>query len=207
MELKLNTRTELGKSVKKMRDEGFVPAELYGHGVANIHVSVAARDFAKAYAEAGEHDIVTAVLDDGSKVPVIISAIHEDPISGNFLAADFRQVRMDEKIQANVPVMLIGEAPAIKAGFVVLHVIHELEIEVLPGDLPSHLEVSIAGLEKPGDHVTVGDIKVPEKVKIRAEAEATIANVQEKRVEEAAPVAAPAAEAAAPAAAEPTPAK
>ena len=188
-ELKLQQRTALGHAAKKLRREGLVPAEIYGRGYKNRHVAVAERDLRKAYAVAGEHGIVTAMLGD-ERVPIIIADVQRDAISGRFLSADFHQIRMNEKIHAKVPVVLVGNAPAVKAGFVVLQVIHELEVEALPGDIPAKFEVSIEKLETPGDHVSISDIPVSNHVKIRAEAGSTIANVQEKRVEEMAPAAA-----------------
>lgn len=187
MELRLSPRTILGKKAKRVRAGGEIPGELYGHGVENRHVSVNQKEFAKVYGSAGENTIINALLNGDEKVPVLVSSVNRNPISGSVISIDFHQIRMDEKISTQVPISFHGESPAAKAGLVVIKVLNEIHIESLPGKIPHEFAVSLEKLEKPGDTVSVSDIKTPEGVKILLPADATIVIVQEQRKEEAVP--------------------
>ncbi|MDO8557470.1 MAG: 50S ribosomal protein L25 [Candidatus Jorgensenbacteria bacterium] len=192
MELHLSPRTVLGKKVKRIRAEGIVPGELYGHGTSNRHVSVNNKEFLKVYRASGENTIVTADIEGNGKAPVLISHVDRDAISGAILSIDFHQIRMDEKITTQVPIAFHGESPATKAGLVVIKVLHEINIESLPGNIPHEFRVSLEKLEKTGDSIAVQDIPVPNGVKILTSADMTVVTVQEKTREEVqAPAAVP----------------
>lgn len=198
-------RTVFGKSVAKLRKEGLVPAELYGHGVQNQHLSIPVKEFRKAYKEAGSHGIVEVALPDGKTSSVIIAEVDQHHLSGEFLSADLREVRMDEKMTANLAVKFVGEAPAEKAGLAVVFVHNELPVEALPREMPSEIEISIEGLAEVGNNVTVGDIKMPKGAVIKEAADLVVVTVQEKRKHEEPAPAAETAPAETPAAAEETP--
>ncbi len=197
MELQVKTRTVLGKKVRALREAGFIPAEIFGRGLENRHVEVAEKDFLKLYKKAGEHTVLTALTEKGEKLPVLISAVDRHPLSGKFLNIDFHQIRMDENIQTKIPINFLGEAPAVKAGLVLVKVLEEVEIESLPGKIPAHLAISLNGLENIGQSIHVSDLKAPEGVKILNAATMVVATITEKAKEEVeAPK--PAAETAAP---------
>src|SRR3989344_8596449 len=99
MKLKVEKRDILGKKVESLRKQGLLPAELYGHGVPNLHLAVNAREFEKIYKEAGENTVVNVVVD-GSVKPVLIQDVQLHPVKGNIETIDFYEVRMDEKIEA-----------------------------------------------------------------------------------------------------------
>lgn len=184
MELQVKTRTVLGKKVRARREAGFIPAEIFGRGLENRHVEVAEKDFVKLYKKAGEHTVITALTEKGEKIPVLISAIDRHPLTNKFLAVDFHQIRMDEKIQTNIPIQFTGEAPAIKTGLVLVKVLEEIEIESLPGKIPAHLIVDLASLENVGQSIHIADVKAPEGVKILSPATMVIVTVMEKAKEE-----------------------
>lgn len=194
MELAVKNRNVFGKKVKTLRREGFIPAELFGHGLTNKHLSVAEKDFNKVYRTAGESAIVNLVTEAGEKLPVLISDVQRHPLSGQFLAVDFHQVRMDEKIQIKVPVEFVGEAPAVKAGNILVKLINEIEVETLPQHIPHKFEVDVSGLTEVRQSIHVQDLKVPAEVKIRLEPNTVIATITEpaKAEEVAAPAPAPA---------------
>lgn len=188
MELAAQTRENLGKKVNALRKEGLVPAEFYGHGMKNEHLAVKADDFRKVYKEAGESTIVNLVVGN-KKMPALIYEVSEDPILGGFVHIDFYGVRMDEKISANVPVIFIGESPAIKEfGGIVNETVHEIEVEALPGDLPHSFEIDLSTLKAIGDTIHIKDIKAPKGVEILADAELPVVGVSAPRAEEEAPV-------------------
>jgi len=182
LNLTAKKREVLGKKVKNLRAEGFIPAELYGHNVKNIHVSVPETEFIKVFRNAGEHAIIDLVIDDGKKIPVLVSDVHYDTLSEKFLAVDFHQVKMDEKINAQIPVVLKGEAPATKAGCILLHTLHEIPVECLPGNIPNEFEIDISSIKSAGDAISVGSIKTDDEVKMLLQPETVIITAQEKKV-------------------------
>lgn len=190
--LKAQQRTHEGKSVKKLRESGRIPSVVYGPKTKNEMIEVTLKDFERAYKEAGESSLVQLELD-AKKVPVLIYSIMRHPISLKPIHADFYAVDMKKEIRAKVPLVFDGEAPAVKAeGALLLKVMHEIEVEALPEYLPHEIRVSVAGLEKTGDRITVASLGAMEGVKFRAQADDIIAITEEPRAEEevVAPVAA-----------------
>ncbi|MEK7086760.1 MAG: 50S ribosomal protein L25 [Patescibacteria group bacterium] len=190
MELKIAERKILGKRVKSLRKQGLIPAEIFGHGIPNKHITVPAKDFGKIFKEAGEHTIINLAAEGEKKIPALVSEVQYNTLKGEILAVDFHQVRMDEKIQTKVPVEFKGEAPAVKNGFVVLNVLNEIEIEALPTKIPHRIEVDLNSLETPGQSIRLTDLKIPADVKILTPADAvivTVSEIKEEIVKETAP--------------------
>lgn len=194
MELQVTTRTVLGRGVRALRASGLIPAEVYGHGIQNMHLSVPAREFEKVFRVAGEHTIVILAIDGGTKLPVIIADAMHDPISRSFRSIDFHAVRMDERIQAKIPVHSVGTAPAQKLGFPIVSILQEIEVEALPAHLPHSYDVDVSPLETPGQSIYVRDLAIAKDVKILLPPDTVLVTVGEKTKEEApppAPTAAP----------------
>ncbi len=184
MELKAEVRTAVGRSAaKEWRKKGFVIGEVYGNGFDNVHVAVPAKEFAKAYKSAGETTVIT--LDAaGAKVSVLIQDVVRDSFSGVVEHADFRQVRMDEKLTAYVPVEFVGESPAVKNGAVLVKAVSDLEVEALPADMPHVLTVDLTKLVNVGDSIFVKDLSVSKKASIQAEPDAVVVTIAAQREEE-----------------------
>lgn len=187
MELKVQKRESLGKKAAALRGEGLIPAELYGHGLQNIHLSVPVKDFRKVFAAAGESSVVT--LEVGSeKVPVLVYDVQYHPISGEVAHVDFYQVRMDEEIETAIPVEFLGEAPAVKAhGGILVKAMQEIEVEALPGDLPSSIKIELSSLDEIGKSIYVKDLQVGERVKVLVSPETVVATITAPVEEEVAP--------------------
>lgn len=183
MELKTQTRTIFGKRVRQLRESGMIPAEVFGHGIKNEHVSVSAKDFSKVFKEAGENTVITLINERGEKTPAIVNDVAFDHIKGNILSVDFHHIRMDEKIQAKVPIEFIGEAPATKKGLILIKVLKEIEVQALPNKIPHRFEVDISNLSDPGQDIFVKDLKSSPDVKILAHGDTTIITVAESRKE------------------------
>jgi large subunit ribosomal protein L25 len=190
MDLAVTERVAFGKKVRALRREGFIPAELYGHGVSNVHLSVSAKDFAKVYKEAGENTVVTLVIG-VEKHPAIIHHVERHYISGEPAHIDFYQVRMDEKITAHVPIEFTGDSAAVQdKGAVINRSMTEIEVEALPNDLPRHLTVDLSLLDDINKTIYVRDIEVPRGVTFLVEEDTAVATATAPRVEEVvAPVA------------------
>lgn len=184
--LKTTPRAITGKKARHLRREGLVPAEFYGKGKENVCLSVREKEFEKIYKEAGENTLVYLDLDGSGKepVPAFITATQRHPTSLRLLSIDLHGVKMDEKIQTSVPIVFTGEAPGIKAGFVLVTVNDDLEIEALPQDVPHTITIDISGLKEPGDVVKVLDINIPSGVKMLALDDMVIALMSDKASEE-----------------------
>lgn len=192
MKLKAKKRETLGKKVKNLREEGLVPAELYGKDFDNIHLSIPQKEFAKIIKEAGRTTVVDLdIKGEKKQVPTLIYEVQRDPISRDPLSIDFYRIKEDEKIQTKVPLEFTGEAPIEKEEFVVIKVLSEVEIETLPREIPSHIEVDLSEMEEEDDIIHVEDLEVPGEVEILADPDTVVASVteqEEEEEEEAAPI-------------------
>lgn len=186
--LKAEKREVVGRKVKKLRRDGVLPANIYGKKVKSLSVQVITSDFQKVYKEAGETGLIELSVG-GAKKPVLVHDVQLDPVTDEPLHADFFQVNLKEKVTANVPVEIIGIAPADKSGLgTLVQQVDEIEVEALPADLPDKFEVDVSGLEEVDSAITIADIKVSKKVEVKADLELIVAKVEPLRAEEEEPV-------------------
>ncbi|PIR44270.1 50S ribosomal protein L25 [Candidatus Wolfebacteria bacterium CG10_big_fil_rev_8_21_14_0_10_31_9] len=183
MDLQVQKRDILGKKVKALRVEGLIPAELYGHGKENSHLSVSSKEFAKVLKEAGESTIVNLVLGK-EKIPALIHDAQMDSIKQIFNHVDFYVVKMGEKIRTEIPLEFIGESSAVKHGGVLIKSIKEIEVEALPADLISHIDVDISKLEEIHSSIYVKDLKISDKIRVLVDLESVVATIIEQAAEE-----------------------
>ncbi|MDR3581797.1 MAG: 50S ribosomal protein L25 [Candidatus Pacebacteria bacterium] len=187
--LAVQPRTIIGKQVKSLRNEGLIPAELYGHGTKNEHLTVSAKEFNKVFKTAGSSTMV--MLDLGKeKKSAMIHDIYRDSVKGDIMHVDFYQVRMDEKITARVPIEFVGESPAVKEkNAVINHSLSEVEVEAFPQDIPHAIVVDLGVLTDFDQSIYVKDLAVPKGVEIQVEGDTVVATATEPLPEEvAAPV-------------------
>jgi large subunit ribosomal protein L25 len=184
MDLAVTERTVLGKKVNALRREGIIPAELYGHGVPNVHLSVSAKEFAKTYAVAGENTVITLAVGK-EKIPVIVNHVERHYLSGKPVSIDFYQVRMDEKITARIPIEFIGDSIAVKEkGAIINKSMVEIEVEALPNDLPRQLTADLSLLDDIDKTIYVRDITTPKGVTFLVEGDTAVATATAPRAEE-----------------------
>jgi large subunit ribosomal protein L25 len=184
MELKAEKREILGSKVHALRTAGLIPAELYGQGTKNEHLTVNEKEFAKVLKEAGESTVITLVVD-GKKIPVLIYDVTSNSISDKVEGIDFFIVNMNEEIETMIPFEFVGESLAVKAqGGVLVKSMHEVEVRALPAHLPHNIEIDISALANIHDAIHIKDIKVASGVKLLAESDAVIVAVMEQEVEE-----------------------
>lgn len=189
VEIIAKKRTITGAKVKKLRREGQIPASVYGKKVKSENLQIDEKKFLKVYEEAGDTKLVDLKLEGGEKYPVLIHQIQRHPVNGQVLTVDFLAVNLRETIKVKVPVVSIGDSPAVtdKIG-ALLQPLQEIEIECLPTDLPENLKIDISKLAKIGDVAKVSDIKIPDKIKILTDAEQVVFTiselVQKEKIEE-----------------------
>jgi len=159
--LTIEKRDKIGKASKR-RARGMMPAVFYGRKETSTPISVVERDFEKVWKEAGESSVI-ALTGAGEDKEALIQDVDFHPVSGRPRHADFYIIEKGKKVTVKVPLDFVGEAPAVKTlGGTIVKVIHELEIEVLPKDLPQSIEVDISKLEDFESRILVSDLKLPE---------------------------------------------
>jgi len=182
--IKAENRELQGRKVKKLRNEGLVPANIFGRDVKSVAVQVDQKDLTKVFAKAGETNIVEVELGKETR-PVLIHNIQYHPVEGQILHVDFLQVDLKKKVKAEVPVELIGESPAEKQALgTVVQYVDEIEVEALPTEIPDKFEVDISILAEVDQMIQVKDIKVDvSKVEIKADIESLVAKVEPPKEE------------------------
>lgn len=177
--LSVQTREVTGKGVKNLRKQNLIPAVIYGKGVSPKNLVVEYLPFSRLYKEAGESTLIDLKIDEGAPVKVLIQAVQVDPLTGKFTHIDFYQVKMTEKIRAEVLLKFVGESPAVKElGGTLVKSVDKIEIECLPQDLVHEIEVDISALKTFEDRIHVKDLKIPASVKVLADMGVTVATVE-----------------------------
>ena len=162
-----------------------MPAVVYGKGIAAQSLWVNSLDLSRLLKKSGESVIIDLSIDGKNGRNVLINELQREAVSGKYQHVDFYQVNMAEKIEAGVPLEFIGESEAIKAlGGILVRSIDEVEVECLPADLPSHIEVDISVIKTFDDHILIKDLKISDKVKIKLDPETVVALVTPPRSEE-----------------------
>ena len=182
-------REETGKRSKRLLEEGRLPAVVYGPKQEATTISLSMTEFTKILRDVGESSVVEL---SGLKAPlqVLIHDIDLDPVKNTPRHVDLYAIEKGAKVEIAVPLEFIGESAAVKAGANLVKVMHELEIEAAPADLPSEITVDISVLAEVGSQIHVRDLKIPAGVTVKADEEQVVALIQEVTVEEEAPVAA-----------------
>ena len=147
--LKAKKRIVFGKQNKLLREQGFIPAVLYGKKTPACSLQVDAQDFKTVYKEAGDTDIIDLIIKDENKnqtKSVLVQNVSNHFLDGSLLHVDFFEVEMDKPITAHIPVNFIGESPAVKLGGVLVKPMSEIEVEALPMDIPHEIIVDISSL-------------------------------------------------------------
>ncbi len=168
---------------KALRAEAKVPAVMYGFETEPTTLSVDRGAFNKVYAEAGESTVVDLEVN-GKTHLVLIADIQRDPITDFFTHVDFRRVDPKKKIEARIPLKLVGESFAVKTlGGTLIQSLEEVEVLSLPDALVHEILVDVSPLATFDDMIRVKDVKAPEGVEFKTRPEAAVASVQPPRSE------------------------
>ncbi|HSY36772.1 MAG TPA: 50S ribosomal protein L25 [Acidobacteriaceae bacterium] len=163
---------------RRVRVQGLIPAVVYGAGKESVAVTVDPKVITKIlYGEAGHNTIFDLTIEGhGAEKAMIVDWQHE-PIKGKLLHIDLKRIAMDKSMTVSVEVKLIGTPVGVKMGGGILsQVLHEVEIECLPGDIPSHIDVDVSGLEINGA-VHISDLPHSDKITFLGEEDALVAHV------------------------------
>jgi large subunit ribosomal protein L25 len=186
IDLNAEVRAATGKRVAHARAEGYVPAVVYGSRYAATSIQIESKALHKVLARAGSNTLIRLQIVDREPVAVLAREVQRDTLRHHVIHVDFQQVVMTEKITADIPLKLVGEAPAARdLGGILVHGIDRLEVHCLPGDLPPTIEVDLTRLARIHDAITVADLALPASVTILAEPETVIARIEAPRIVEA----------------------
>ena len=183
-------KRDLGVKLNTLRKEGGIPAVFYGLRKKTTPITMSIIEFKKIWRQAGESSAVKISLPEGD-IDALIHEVQVDPITDEPTHADFLAIDMKKKIQVKVPLEFEGIAPAVKNGIGnLVKVLHEVEVEALPSDLPHTLIVDITKLETVENQIFVSDIKLPKGVVAITNAGDVVASIV-AQVEEKEEIAAP----------------
>ena len=187
--LQVSDRTEFGsRTTRRLRRGGLVPGVLYGGGKEARHFQVPERDARVVLLHGGA--LIDVQFDGSRPTPVVVKEEQRDPVRGALLHLDLLEVRLDEEIQAEVAIELVGadEAPGVNEGGVLEHVTHQVTIEALPTAIPDSIPADVSGMAI-GDTLQLSAVIPPEGVEFSLGEgvdpdEVTIATLSPPRVEE-----------------------
>lgn len=176
-------RTATGKRVKKLRGEGYIPAVIYGQG-DNVLIQVANLPLRKVLRHAGTTNLVDIRLGDDQHT-VLAKDVQVHPTRGDLIHVDFYEVNMQEKLIVDAALVATGIAAPVADGLgTTALVLYSVEIECLPGNLVSEIEVDMSLIRSPEDSIMVRDLSVPAGVEILTDSEAVVARFDYVQLEE-----------------------
>jgi large subunit ribosomal protein L25 len=169
---------------RRVRVAGKIPAVVYGAGQDAVAVSVDPKVITKIlHSDSGHNTIFDLNVEGSAIVKAMIVDWQNEPLKGHLLHIDLKRIAMDKAMRVSVPIQLVGVPVGVKAqGGILEHVLREVEIECLPTDIPSHLDVDVSGLELHGA-IHVSDLPHSGSIKFLADEHATVAHVTAIREE------------------------
>jgi large subunit ribosomal protein L25 len=189
--LVLEKRDVVGKGLGKLKAAGKVPAVIHRPGKDSLVVAGLQTDVDKVIKKAGKHHPVQITVG-SDKLLTIIKEVDLDPAKRTLRHVVFGAINQNEKVHTDVPIELVGEAPALKAALLVHQNLEVFEISALPKDLPDSIKVSVEGLVEVGDKINVGDVKPPAGIEILDDPEHPVVTVDAPHVQAEEPEESPA---------------
>jgi large subunit ribosomal protein L25 len=184
--LKLFKRIVVGKKVKTLRENGTTPVHFYGRGIESQSLQVDTNELKSVISQAGSNIPVNVEVEGQDDTNLcFVREVQRHPVSENLLHADFNKVDVSRPLQIEVPIILIGEAPAVRTqGGTLLQPLTSILVESLPMDIPALFELDVSGLEDFEKSLRVKDILTTSNIKLLRDEDAMIARVVAPRVEE-----------------------
>lgn len=185
VKLTAKKRETLGRQVKNLRQEGILPANLYGRDIESQAIKMPKEEFVEVFREVGESGLIDLKVGRAKPKPVLASNVQFDPVSDEPIHVDFRLMDLTEKTAVEVPIELVGQTPAVEQGEgILIQPLQEIEVEALPEDLPDHITVDVSSLEEIDDTIRVEELEVGKEVTLKAESSEVVAKVEPPIAEE-----------------------
>ncbi|HUX49397.1 MAG TPA: 50S ribosomal protein L25 [Spirochaetia bacterium] len=186
-----NVRADIGKGpVGRLRKTGKIPAIIYGHEKCHS-IAIDAREFGQKFKTVSENTIITIHTEQGDH-DVLVKDYQEDLATGRIMHIDFYEIETNKVLKTRVPFHIAGTAPGVREGGVLETLLHDLEIECLPRDIPQSITVDISTLAV-GSSIHVSDIALPAGIRVLAANDQVIVTVAHQKAEVVAAVVEPAA--------------
>jgi large subunit ribosomal protein L25 len=183
-ELPVETRQVTGKKVAALRRGGMLPGNVYGRGLDSISIQVSTDEMDKTLKFASANEVIDLKIN-GESVsrPVVIQKVQRHPITSSPLHAEFYQVSLTHTMHADVPLVIIGQSEAVLTyNGVLMTAVESLQVEALPLDLPSRIEVDITPLVELEQSLHVRDLPIPANVTVLTDPEVMVVKISSPRV-------------------------
>lgn len=187
LELTLDPRAALGKANKSLRRDGIVPGVVYGKDHESTPVQVDAKTFETLYSAAGRTSVIQLRVPGSSRaISGLIKSVQRHPLTRTAVHVDFFVVNLLQEMELDIPLVLVGEAPAVEStGGTLLHNLSQVRVKALPNDIPHQIDVDVSVLATLDDAIHVRDLQLDrEKVHLLTDPDAVVATVVPPRQEE-----------------------
>jgi len=182
LQLACEVRTTFGKKNRALRKSLFIPGVIYGEGQDPISITLPYKTFLETFRKAGETTIVECQVGDKT-IPTLITDVSVHSVKETILHVDFRRVNLKKKVETSVPVVIVGDSPAVKAGGVLLQQMQEVTVEALPQNIPHEISINIALITEVGQEVKISDLPTSDVYEITDDATRVIVSVVAHREE------------------------
>ena len=164
-QLAAEIRTVVGKKVRFLRRQGMTPGNIFGHAVDSTAIQLSTREIEHALSHVPRSSLLSLNVQGSKPATVMVKAVNRKPTTGELYHVDFYQVSMTEKLRADIPLALVGVAPAADTyDATILQAMDSLHVECLPGDLPPQIAVDLSRLAAIDDAIFVRDLELPHGV-------------------------------------------
>ena len=184
IELEITKREVVGKKVRFLRRQGIIPVHLFGHGIESMALQCDTAKLQRVLAKAGETKVISLKLDNEKRPrSVLVREVQVDSLKGGLLHVDFYQVKKAEKVKVEVPITLVGEAPALELrANMLMQELDTLTVECLPAKIPASVELDISSLTEAEQMVRVKSIELAKGVTILNDPELVVVKISSRPV-------------------------
>jgi large subunit ribosomal protein L25 len=183
-QLTIAPRTVMGKATKRLRREGILPANIYGHKSEPTPVQLSAVEFDYLIRKHETRGVLSLVREGAAAENVLIRHVQHEPSTGKILHIDFTRVSLRERIEAKIPLNIIGEAPGVKIqGGVLLHQLEAIAVECTAADIVDSIDLDVSGLEDIDSTIYARDVKLPARYTLITDPDEPVVKVIAPRVE------------------------
>lgn len=197
LSLAVDPREVVGKKVKALRRAGVVPGVVYGHHAETCRVQMDERELGRFLSQLSASSLIQLVVrGEDAPRPALIRDVQRHVLTQSIQHVDFLQVDLSEKVRVEVPIVTIGEAPitlpeatvveedGTTIQSVLIQELESLEVECLPTEIPTGIQVDVSGMTSAHDVITVADLQVPEAVTIHNDPEQVVVRILVERIGE-----------------------
>ncbi|MGI6621005.1 MAG: 50S ribosomal protein L25 [Bacillota bacterium] len=175
------TRDTGTSAAKACRRQGLVPGIVYGKGIEPVPVALSSSEVRRLLSKGMSHIHRLKIEDAGFDDRVMVQSVDRNPLTGEIIHIDLHRISMEEKVRLEVPIALTGEEEIASRGLILQRQAREVTVECLPADIPSHITADVSGMQA-GDTLLVGDLAVPEEIRLLTSPEEVVAAVVAPRL-------------------------